>query len=193
MYQAHLASAAPPSTPLPPPPNAPLPLLLPHQFYAVERGREIQSPSRAAQEVLSAGRFLHKPKHNCCNLISFSQKNEEICSFFGNRWQMTGDRRPNKQLAVPSRALYLAIRVGRGVGVKNELLEHLTVKLSLHEEQHLAEIITVKKKEIPRQWSERHETPFMSSSCFKLVHGHSVRASPLRWPQFPTKRESVCA
>lgn len=122
------------------PPHAPFPLLLPHQFYAVEREREIQSPSRAAQEVLSAGRFLHKPKHNCCNLISFSQKNEEICSFFGNRWQMTGDRRPNKQLAVPSRALYLAIRVGRGLGVNNELLEYLTVKLSLHEEQHLAEI-----------------------------------------------------
>lgn len=47
---------------------------------------------------------------------------------------MADDRRPvpNKQLAVPSRALYLAVRGWvRGMGVKNELLEYMTVKLFL--------------------------------------------------------------
>lgn len=36
---------------------APLPPLLPHRFHAAER--EIQSPDRAAEEVLITGRFLH--------------------------------------------------------------------------------------------------------------------------------------
>lgn len=36
---------------------APLAPLLPHRFHAAER--EIQSPDRAAEEVLIAGRFLH--------------------------------------------------------------------------------------------------------------------------------------
>lgn len=71
---AHLASATP---------------LIPLWFYTAER--EIQSPSRAAEEVLAAGRagrFLRN--QSTIVTISFpSQQNEEICSFFCNQWQMS--------------------------------------------------------------------------------------------------------
>ena len=58
-----------------------------------ERERETQSPSRAAEEVLAAGRagrFLRN--QSTIVAISFpSQQNEEICSFFSvcNQWQMS--------------------------------------------------------------------------------------------------------
>lgn len=75
---AHLASATP---------------LLPLWFYAAER--EIQSPSRAGEEVLAAGRagrFLRN--QSTIVAISFpSQQNEEICSFFCNQWQMNRPER----------------------------------------------------------------------------------------------------
>lgn len=97
--------------------------LLPLWICAAER--EIQSPSRAAEEVLAAGRagragrFLHN--QSTIVAISFpSQQNEEICSFFCNQWQMS---RPER---IKGGLCYQGLYLWNLMGTKNKMFYYFT-------------------------------------------------------------------